>query len=122
MGSKYFTDEEMKCKCGTCGGKVMVHADLWRVMDYVRTEVGHGLVPTSGYRCSEHPEEKKKPSPGEHTYGCAVDFPYTSGNDLWKIVHAAKVIGVKRIGIGKGFVHLGISNIFPQNVIWTYYE
>jgi hypothetical protein len=119
--SKYFTDEEMKCKCGKCGGLVFVNPELWRVMDYVRAEVGHALVPTSGYRCAQHPDEKEKPTPGEHNYGCAVDLPYTSGGDLWKILHAAKTIGVKRLGIGKGFIHLGVSLILPNNVIWTYY-
>ena len=120
--SKYFTEDEMKCKCGKCGGKCIVTDKLWRVMDFVREEVGHPLVPTSGYRCSQHPEEAKKPSPGEHSYGCAVDFPFRNSSELWKMVFAAKTIGVTRIGIGNGFIHLGVSNIFPQNVIWTYYE
>jgi len=117
--SKHFTEDEMRCKCGC--GKVMVHPDLWRLMDYVRDEVGHALIVNSGYRCANHPAEKKKATPGEHTYGTAVDLACNS-TERFTICFAAKAMGCDRIGIGKGFIHLGLSRLLPQHVMWDYYE
>lgn len=119
MSGKYFSEDEMRCKCGC--GKVMVHPDLWRLMDYVREEVGHALIVDSGYRCANHPEEKKKPTPGEHTYGTAVDLQ-CNNSERFTICFAAKSMGCDRIGIGKGFIHLGLSRLLPQKVMWDYYN
>jgi len=120
--SRYFAEDEMRCKCGKCGGKVHVCPELWVLMDAVREAVGHPLVPTSGYRCAQHPVEVAKPTPGEHTYGCAVDFPVVGDKDRFLMVAAAVKGGCRRIGIGPNFIHLGLSHIFPEDVMWTYYK
>jgi hypothetical protein len=38
-----------------------------------------------------------------------------------QLVEAAIKAGFRRIGIGKTFVHVGVSKQLPQDVIWTYY-
>ena len=83
--------------------------------------LGHELVCTSGYRSVDHPLERNKEKPGEHTEGLAIDVAAIGGTPVFHIVEAAIDLGCKRIGISRknNFIHLGLS---PNRVtsIWTY--
>ncbi len=64
-------------------------------------------------------------SPSEHTEDDditnAADIAVLDGWDRFRVVQALFSLNVNRIGIGKNFVHVGVSQTLPQNVIWTYY-
>ncbi len=92
-------------------------------LDYTRHILELPISINSDYRSPEHPIERKKDKPGEHTYGAAVDVKSVGGEYTLKLVKAAIEAGFTRIGINrkKNFVHLGIG--YPgaaQVSIWTY--
>jgi len=54
----YFTEDEMRCSCGC--GRVNMHPDTMSRMVRFRKDWDKGIFITSGFRCLNHPEEKKK--------------------------------------------------------------
>lgn len=114
--SKYFLEEEMKCQ--HCGASNWNQAYMdW--LDVVRHECGFPFVITSGYRCPDHPIEKKKSKPGAHTTGKAVDI-LSKGVEAIKIIEMASKHGCKRIGVSQNsFIHLDRDSTKPD-ALWTY--
>ena len=51
-----------------------------------------------------------------------MDIRANSSATRYKIVAAALVAGIRRIGIGKTFVHIDNDDSLPQGVIWHYYD
>lgn len=123
--SKYFTSEEMACKCG-CGQEKMNPEFMARLTD-LREFFGKPMAVTSGYRCPEHPIEARKSKLGAHTYGQAVDIA-VQGTAGYEFVKAVMEHGeIKRVGVqqkGKNrFVHLdsmtdGLG--FPSPWVYSY--
>ena len=54
---KYFTEKELACQ--HCGEEGIDH-EFMGVIEELREELGFPFVVTSGYRCAEHPIEKRK--------------------------------------------------------------
>lgn len=118
MELKYFTDQgDFK------GNMDKMNPKLLSMLDEVRELYGHPMIITSSYRSPDHPIEAKKSSPGEHTYGAAVDVESVGGEKTFLLVEAAIKVGFTRIGISRknNFVHLGIGYPgAPEKTIWTY--
>lgn len=117
--SKYFTKQELACQhCGEVGFK----DENLELLDKIRESCGFPFIVTSGYRCSAHPIEKQKASPGEHASGDAVDIA-CRGADALKLIYVAQNYGIKRIGVAqKGssrFIHIGFDLTRPD-AIWSY--
>ena len=116
--SRYFKESEMKCQ--HCGGSAW-HQDFMDWLDAVRHEFGKPMVVTSGYRCPDHPIEAKKPEPGAHATGYAVDIA-VRGVDAIELTAIAYKHGCRRIGWNqKGsarFVHLDRADMI--NGSWSY--
>ena len=120
-----FKPKELACKhCGKDG----ITADMMDVLQAIRTRVEFPIFLSSGYRCVKHPVEQEKETPGEHTFGMAVDI-LCHGIKALEIIEYAQYCHVKRIGIHqKGnangrFVHIGIADRYNLNfpaAIWTY--
>jgi uncharacterized protein YcbK (DUF882 family) len=88
------------------------------MLDSLRAAVGRALRLNSGYRCPIHDKEEK--GEGNHTQGKAVDILCEDSTLRYLIVRQAILLGFKRIGIGKTFVHLDMCGDKPQEVIWLY--
>jgi hypothetical protein len=123
--SKYFSEDELRCKCG-CGVCIM-DSEFLALMDEIREDVGEPIGVVSGYRCPKH--DAKCNNDGNHPTGQAIDMAAALSRVRFKIVRAAIKRGIKRIGIAKTFLHLDtvISSPFgavpgphPQDVIWLY--
>ena len=117
---KYFTEEELKCKCG-CDNAAMDPLFMEK-MDTLRETCGFPFVVTSAYRC---PEYNNKVSTtglnGPHTTGKAIDIAANS-HQKYKIIKNLDS-SIKRFGIAKTFIHidnLSAGEGFPEEVIWTY--
>lgn len=128
MGSKYFSDNELRCKCG-CGQVKMNDVFLAKI-DQLRELLGVPMVVTSGYRCENHPEEKKKDgsTTGAHVQGKAIDVA-VHGVDATRLISAAHAlaftgIGVKQHGPIEGrIVHIDTASGTkdqPRPWLWTY--
>lgn len=99
--SKYFTEDEMRCKCGC--GKCHMGPTFMQMLDAARGFAGIPFVVTSGYRCEKHDDEEaaqvhKAPS-RNHTTGEAVDIDAKNGQDLMIILTALIQVGFRRIGV-----------------------
>ena len=60
----------------------------------------------------------------EHTHdpADAADVFCQRSVTRFQMVRELLALGVRRIGIGKTFVHVGVSTDHPQEVLWTYYK
>jgi hypothetical protein len=86
-------------------------------------EVKRPLHITSGFRDPQHNTEVGGVKNSEHTDTPAtgVDIACTTSGARFSLIKAALAAGFTRLGIGKTFVHLGISTTRPQPVMWHYY-
>lgn len=115
----YFSFNEFCCK--ETGEERMNKAFMDSLLA-LRLEWNRPMIPNSGFRSVKHSVEMKKASPGEHTFGEAVDIRMNSNRDKF---HFLKLVLVKypqfhRIGLHRTFIHLGTSKEFPPEVIWLY--
>lgn len=112
--SKYFTDEELRCKC--CGelppGGIDPH--LLDVLDDIREEVGQPLNLSCAYRCPEHNrkvyEELGQPvvENSQHVVGTAADIIVPDGMTVDELADIARRCGADGVGCYYygGFVHV----------------
>ena len=101
----------------------MMDEKLLTMLDELRELYGGPIRITSSYRDANHPIEAAKSSPGEHSYGAAVDIESMGGEKTFNLTKAAIQAGFTRIGISRksNFVHLGIGYPgAPEKTIWTY--
>lgn len=109
------TDPLLACYCcNECNIQPRAIANL----QLMRDDFGKPIYITSGWRCSKHPKEEQKPTPGQHYKGLAFDISVSSIIDRYELVKIAMNHGANGIGIGEGFIHVDWR--FGNNVIWTY--
>lgn len=115
-----FSESEFRCK--HCG-KVNMEPDFLSRLQAVRTAYGKPMIVTSGYRCSDHPIEKRKAKPGAHALGLAADVA-VRGGDAYLVLKLALEQGFTGIGInqkGPGrYLHLDTSTEAPRPNVWSY--
>tara|TARA_R100000231_G_scaffold35321_2_gene31281 strand:+ start:2002 stop:2373 length:372 start_codon:yes stop_codon:yes gene_type:complete len=111
--------------CRHCGKNLISH-NLVDKLQSLRTELGFPFVITSGFRCTEHPNEINKSKPGTHAMGLAVDI-LSHGEQAYQIVATAPKHGFTGIGVnqkGQGrFIHLDIAEVNHGKLrptIWSY--
>ncbi len=105
------------------GNIINLHPDLFKVLTELETRMGFELQITSGYRDPEHNRDVGGVDGSEHTYDPAegADVFCQRSVTRFKMVTALLAMGIRRIGIGATFVHVGIAKDKPQDTIWTYY-
>jgi len=114
VGYKYFSPAEV--------AKWKLKPELWQLLDTIRGECGFPFNINSGLRTkAENDALANSVSDSAHLSGLAVDIACTDSSKRDKIVTVAKANGVKRIGIGKTFVHLDVDTSKVQSVMWHYY-
>jgi len=102
-----FTKTEFDC---SYTGKNEMQPSFMEALQKLRTEYGKPMVVTSGYRDPTHPQEAKKPAPGQHSKGLAVDIA-CDATEAHKIIKLAMAHGFKGVGVSQRagtarFVHL----------------
>lgn len=114
-----FHEYEFVCKCG-CGLNNMNPKFLWDLQQ-CRTEARVKFIIISGSRCEEHNKKEGGKLHSEHLYGEAADIFTPNSHIRYKILKAALTTGIRRIGIGPTYIHLGGKKNYPQEVVWDYY-
>ena len=100
-----------------------LHPRLLQLLEELETRMGFELDINSGYRDPEHNKDVGGVENSEHTYDPAEGadiFCQRSGTRYTMLKHIYD-LGVTRVGVGKTFIHIGISVDHPQHVAWTYY-
>lgn len=118
--SKYFCEGEF-LRCEPPCDIEQMDADFLKTLDRIRECAGIPLVLNCAYRSRQHDVKKGRSGNSAHTRGLAVDIRCTTSSNRMKIVRAALACGIRRIGIGKNFIHLDADPSLPQDVIWDYY-
>jgi zinc D-Ala-D-Ala carboxypeptidase len=91
------------------------------LLDKMRDEAGIPFTINSGYRTKAYNQTLREATPNSsHTRGMAADISAPSGVEKWLIVDAAIRANIKRIGIGKTFIHVDIDGTLPSPSIWLY--
>jgi uncharacterized protein YcbK (DUF882 family) len=119
-----FTPEEMACRET---GALVIHPGFMDRLQRLRTELGFTFPVTSGYRSAKHSVERRKPRPGAHVLGRAVDIA-VRGEEAFRLVAAAPAFGFTGLGIaqrgGSRFIHLDDMRAeeyhAPRPAIWSY--
>ena len=106
------------CERHTCVAKV--NPRLPQVLDLIRDDTGIPMVITSGPRCVPHNVEIGGAEYSEHIDGEGADVQCSNSRDRFMLINSAIKHGINRIGVGKGFLHLGISESNDQFVMWVY--
>ena len=126
-----FDYRKLACRCGKCGPESGLKMDpkFMDAMQAMRTELGQALVETSGFRCANHPEERKKATPGAHYFGKAMDV-VIDGQKCHKILMLLSKYKFTGVGIGiragKNMLHLDMCTVADaphftaRPNVWTY--
>lgn len=120
--SDNFSDKEFFCPCSdlSCSGKRPPHPALPLKLEVIRQMYGKPIFINSGVRCPKHNERVGGVAGSEHETGEGADLLVANSRDRMSIVQAAIKAGIRRIGIGKSFVHVGVSRKHPADVVWLY--
>lgn len=123
MVSIYFKPEEFWVKIEEAGydGKADPDTELIRKLDILRGIVNRPIIINSGRRGPKANAAAGGVPNSEHLTGQGVDLACPESRERFLLVDAAIKAGFRRIGIGKNFVHVGVSKELAQDVIWTYY-
>jgi len=109
MESRFFTEDECKCKGTDCCAHTCAMDDGFMLkMDAIRGSYGKPLYVTSAFRCNKHNKNIGGVNGSNHTKGRAVDVYAADKKDLPEIAEIAKhwcneVI----VYVDKNFVHIG---------------
>jgi uncharacterized protein YcbK (DUF882 family) len=118
--AKYFNESEfLKCN-PRCSMKDM-NVEFMDLLDRLREIANIPIVLNCAYRNREYDLKKGRSGNSAHCKGLAVDIRCYDSTNRYKIIKAAIELGITRIGIGNGFIHIDNDETLPQNVIWYYY-
>ena len=114
---KHFKKEEFNCKDGSEANEM--NLQFVKILDNIREEYGK-MVITSGYRTKSWNLKVGGVRNSAHTKGLAADILCKDSLHRYRLVGAAIRNGIKRMGIGKDFIHLDASKTLPNPRIWLY--
>lgn len=118
--AKYFSEGEFKRCVPSCSMQDMQQS-LLDMLDAARERAGIPFVLNSAYRSVSYEKSKGRSGLSAHTTGHAVDIRCNSNANRMKVVKALLDVGLRRIGIGKTYIHADNSPSLTQNVMWHYY-
>ena len=119
--AKHFSEAEFK-RCTPACSLQNMDQNFINTLDKLREAAGIPLVLNCAYRSKQWDLSKGRNGNSAHTRGKAADIRCNASDTRMKIVKAALAVGIKRIGIGKNYVHVDTDASLPQNVVWHYYE
>ena len=125
--SEHYSGWEFNCVGDECLGhdRGRPSTKLLAVLEALRALIGRPIHITSGYRCPQHNAEVGGVFPSEHTEDDditnAADVACLGDRDRHEIIRALFTLKVERIGVGKNFIHVGVSQTLPAPCIWCYY-
>lgn len=123
--SAHFDSSEFRCKCAKCQkskAPVCVTDELIDCLETLREFADAPIIITSGNRCPEHNTAVGGEPDSEHLTGEAADIFVAGSLDRFVLLEGVFHYGPRRVGIGKDFLHIGVSKKKPQGVAWGYWD
>ncbi len=114
---KHFKESEFACPC--CGKADMNEGHMIQ-LDQARDLAGVPFRINSGFRCDKHNLEVGGKVGSSHVKGFASDIRADNSADRFLILRALIVVGFRRIGIAKTFIHVDNDPDKDQHVAWLY--
>ena len=90
------------------------------MLDAMREMVGRPIRVNSGYRTPKHNKAVGGVANSSHTKGTAADLRCGDDEERAVLVRAAIKVGIKRIGVGRGLVHVDSDTSLPSPRLWLY--
>lgn len=120
--SDHFQPQEFWCHCGRadCNGKRDPSPDLVKKLENMRLLFMRPLIINSGIRCPAENLAAGGVDGSEHLTGEAADLACLDSRNRYDMLHAAFTV-FKRVGVGVGFIHVGVSPTHDQRVCWLYH-
>ena len=118
---EFFVEKEFQACVPPCSMKA-VHPVFLKVLDEIRRKAGIPIVLTCVFRSRQYDLERGRSGKGAHTYGLAADIRCCKPANRWKIIEAARQVGVTRIGVAPTYIHIDIGENtgLAADVFWTY--
>jgi len=114
---RYF--KKVEFACSHCG-KNNMDAQFLHMIDEARNVAGIPFKVNSGFRCKEHNKAVGGKEHSSHLKGMAADISCTNSRDRMRIVNACLMVGFRRIGIAKTFIHIDNDLNKGSQVMWLY--
>lgn len=116
---KNFSKSEFICK--HCGNYKPMDDDLLDGLQMLSDNTNRKITINSGYRCVNHPIERKKKVPGEHSRACAADIVIEGMTPKQMYIEALKIPQFLEGGIGvyvgKNIIHVDARG---HKARWSY--
>lgn len=116
--SKYFRKEELNCRCGC--GLYNFSPILLDFINLIREKLGRPLIAKSACRCIPWNIHEGGKKTSDHLTGEGVDVKAIASHTRFIILETAFELEIRRIGLARTFIHLGINEKNPQMVFWIY--
>lgn len=116
----YFTKDEFNCKCGVGQSCGVLDPDLVLMLNQARMLAKVPFVINSAVRCEGHNKDVGGSKDSSHLIGMAVDIRVRDSRTRFLVLEALILVGFKRIGIRKDFIHVDIDPAKDQEVTWIY--
>lgn len=118
-----FSKSEFACSCGC--GLCNVDAEFINKLQIARTIARMPFKIISGCRCKDCNNNAGGKPTSDHLasedVACrGADIECLNSSVRFAIVSSCLAVGLNRIGIGNGFVHVGMRPDNPQYVMWVY--
>ena len=101
-----------------------LHPNLIAVLTQLERRMEFVLHVNSGHRTKEHNDDPKVGGvpDSEHTYDPAMGADVLCKRSVtrYRMLNELFAMGVRRIGIGETFIHVGVATDKPVDVAWLY--
>ena len=114
--------KSMKDRIPVCphGSREDIDISLIASLEKLERESRLELEFSSGYRCKACNAAAGGVKNSAHLRGLAVDILVDNSVERFQLLFAAVILGFRRVGIGRRFVHLDLDLNLAQDVLWLY--
>jgi uncharacterized protein YcbK (DUF882 family) len=117
---RFFKSGEFDSPDESGSGEYSMNKNFIEILDKIRMENGKPIKINSGYRTLSYNRDVGGKPDSAHLRGIAADIHCVDSLNRYNLIQLAMIEGIKRIGIGKTFLHLDIDKDLPQTVCWLY--
>jgi uncharacterized protein YcbK (DUF882 family) len=117
---QYFKPCEFDSPDAPGSGEQHMHLSFIDKLEQLRHYCGFPFIINSGYRTHAHNAEVGGVANSAHTRGYAADIRIHSSRERFRLVDNALIIGFRRMGVAKTFIHLDDDPSKPPEMLWLY--